>query len=85
MLDGEIVKLGRVQMLRDKLEEFARKNTMGFAEFGELEQGFAFSRTKATLETGLRSLPRCDRAVYRHSQWAYINSDRTKTTSILTK
>ncbi len=25
LLDGEIVKLGRVQMLRDKLEEFARK------------------------------------------------------------
>lgn len=25
LLDGEIVKLGRVQMLRDKLEELARK------------------------------------------------------------
>ena len=25
LLDGEIVKLGRVQMLRDKLEEFARR------------------------------------------------------------
>ncbi|MER9902425.1 hypothetical protein NKJ44_30650, partial [Mesorhizobium sp. M0130] len=25
LLDGEIVKLGRVQMLRNKLEEFARK------------------------------------------------------------
>lgn len=25
LLDGEIVKLGRVQMVRDKLEEFARK------------------------------------------------------------
>ncbi|WP_292439399.1 hypothetical protein [Mesorhizobium sp.] len=26
LLDGEIVKLGRVQMLRDKLEEFASVN-----------------------------------------------------------
>ena len=25
LLDGEIVKLGRVQMLRNKLEEFARR------------------------------------------------------------
>ncbi|MER9202301.1 hypothetical protein NKH74_24350 [Mesorhizobium sp. M0933] len=25
LLDGEIVKLGRIQMLREKLEEFARK------------------------------------------------------------
>jgi len=27
LLDGEIVKLGRVQTLRNRLEEFARRNS----------------------------------------------------------